>query len=263
MHAVMRPADARFSASAITMISIRLSLVGAHVDCSMKTSRPRTFSSSSTITSPSENLPTTQRPRLMLRCRHTASASFGFALPVNTLIRSKAIAAPSLVRRALRAEDGVRRSGEEGAGEEGFEPSNAGIKIRCLNQLGDSPAEITGAPTTERSAVHPAWDLVRRSREGRERVARKALRDEAAHARRPRQDGALRLLARCKRREHRTPRSRHPRMRRALAQFGQGRLNLRVTRARHGLEIVAAITLGKDVHFRRRRVACQFRCGEN
>lgn len=26
------------------------------------------------------------------------------------------------------------------AGEEGFEPSNAGIRIRCLNQLGDSPA---------------------------------------------------------------------------------------------------------------------------
>ena len=25
------------------------------------------------------------------------------------------------------------------AGEEGFEPSYAGIKIRCLNQLGDSP----------------------------------------------------------------------------------------------------------------------------
>src|SRR3954470_17400147 len=27
------------------------------------------------------------------------------------------------------------------AGEEGFEPSYAGIKIRCLNQLGDSPVE--------------------------------------------------------------------------------------------------------------------------
>ena len=27
------------------------------------------------------------------------------------------------------------------AGEEGFEPSNAGIKIRCLDQLGDSPAD--------------------------------------------------------------------------------------------------------------------------
>ena len=29
------------------------------------------------------------------------------------------------------------------AGEEGFEPSNAGIKIRCLNQLGDSPMAST------------------------------------------------------------------------------------------------------------------------
>ena len=34
-----------------------------------------------------------------------------------------------------------RGVGTEMAGEEGFEPSNAGIKIRCLNQLGDSPAE--------------------------------------------------------------------------------------------------------------------------
>jgi hypothetical protein len=28
------------------------------------------------------------------------------------------------------------------AGEEGLEPSNAGIKIRCLNQLGDSPTQL-------------------------------------------------------------------------------------------------------------------------
>src|SRR5687767_5837179 len=28
------------------------------------------------------------------------------------------------------------------AGEEGFEPSSAGIKIRCLNQLGDSPKKL-------------------------------------------------------------------------------------------------------------------------
>ena len=28
------------------------------------------------------------------------------------------------------------------AGEEGFEPSHAGIKIRCLNQLGDSPIRL-------------------------------------------------------------------------------------------------------------------------
>ena len=30
------------------------------------------------------------------------------------------------------------------AGEEGFEPSHAGIKIQCLNQLGDSPAVKLG-----------------------------------------------------------------------------------------------------------------------
>jgi hypothetical protein len=29
------------------------------------------------------------------------------------------------------------------AGEEGFEPSHAGIKIQCLNQLGDSPTQVT------------------------------------------------------------------------------------------------------------------------
>ena len=87
----MRAADARFNASTITSTSIRLSFVGAQVDCRMKTSRPRTFSSSSTITSPSEKRPTTQRPRLMLRCRHTASASLGFALPVKIRIRSKAM----------------------------------------------------------------------------------------------------------------------------------------------------------------------------
>ena len=29
------------------------------------------------------------------------------------------------------------------AGEEGFEPSHAGIKIQCLNQLGDSPTRET------------------------------------------------------------------------------------------------------------------------
>jgi hypothetical protein len=28
------------------------------------------------------------------------------------------------------------------AGEEGLEPSNAGIKIQCLNQLGDSPTQL-------------------------------------------------------------------------------------------------------------------------
>ena len=36
------------------------------------------------------------------------------------------------------------------AGEEGLEPSNVGIKIRCLNQLGDSPTQVTVVKTANR-----------------------------------------------------------------------------------------------------------------
>lgn len=32
------------------------------------------------------------------------------------------------------------------AGAEGFEPTHAGIKIRCLNQLGDAPTRIMSQP---------------------------------------------------------------------------------------------------------------------
>ena len=42
------------------------------------------------------------------------------------------------------------------AGEEGLEPSHAGIKIRCLDQLGDSPTQedrATSARTPELSQV--------------------------------------------------------------------------------------------------------------
>jgi hypothetical protein len=31
------------------------------------------------------------------------------------------------------------------AGEKGFEPLHAGIKIQCLNQLGDSPTQVNDA----------------------------------------------------------------------------------------------------------------------
>ncbi len=39
------------------------------------------------------------------------------------------------------------------AGEEGLEPSHAGIKIRCLYQLGDSPTQEDGFSATHRSIV--------------------------------------------------------------------------------------------------------------
>ena len=42
--------------------------------------------------------------------------------------------------------DSLGRSQDYGclAGEEGLEPSHAGIKIRCLDQLGDSPTPVAG-----------------------------------------------------------------------------------------------------------------------
>ena len=48
----MREAEERRRASAMTTISIRLSLVGAQVGCRMKTSLPRTFSFSSLLDAP-------------------------------------------------------------------------------------------------------------------------------------------------------------------------------------------------------------------
>ena len=58
MTTEMRSAEARLSASTMMMSSIRLSLVGAQVDCTTKTSRARTFWLISTVTSPSEKRPT-------------------------------------------------------------------------------------------------------------------------------------------------------------------------------------------------------------
>jgi hypothetical protein len=45
-----------------------------------------------------------------------------------------------------------RAQARDMAEEEGFEPSNAGIKIRCLNRLGDSPKRAKS------SAALPADD---------------------------------------------------------------------------------------------------------
>ena len=92
----MRPAEARFNASAMAKTSIKLSLVGAQVGCTMNTSRPRTFSNNSIATSPSENLVTEARPNEMSKCFTTFSANFGLALPVNTIKLSYAAMSSSV-----------------------------------------------------------------------------------------------------------------------------------------------------------------------
>ena len=90
----MRAADARRHASTITSSSIRWSFAGGHVGCTMKTSRPRTFSISSTLTSPSLKRPTWARPSGTCRCRAMSCASCGFALPVNSAIMGPSIYVP-------------------------------------------------------------------------------------------------------------------------------------------------------------------------
>src|SRR5882724_13326969 len=82
----MRPALARLRASAITSNSMRLSLVGGQVDCTMKTSRPRTFSINSIATSPSLNLLTWALPSDNCRREAILCASCGLAFPANTII---------------------------------------------------------------------------------------------------------------------------------------------------------------------------------
>src|SRR6185437_5522220 len=100
------------------------------VDWSTKTSLPRTFSWISTWISPSEKRLTIALPRGMPRILTTSCASAGFALPVKTIRPSWLLIVHLLLEAELR---------ECFAGEEGLEPSHAGIKIRCLDQLGDSP----------------------------------------------------------------------------------------------------------------------------
>src|SRR5262245_51408400 len=118
--------------------------------------------------SPSLNFETVALPSWMFRFFATRCASFGLALPENTIRLSKAI-----VSRSAQTSTNL-------AGEEGFEPSNAGIKIRCLNQLGDSPTvpllhaqgvtrEPPGNEPLHRRGKHPDHALgLRAVREARE-----------------------------------------------------------------------------------------------
>src|SRR5512133_3064547 len=83
--ALIRSAEARLSASTMISSSIRLSLVGAQVDCTTNTSRARTLVLISTVTSPSENRPTVAAPSAIPRWSAISAARAGLALPVNTM----------------------------------------------------------------------------------------------------------------------------------------------------------------------------------
>src|SRR5436190_12842515 len=103
-----------------------------------KTSWRRTFSSISTCTSPSENLPTSALPSGMPSFWHTDVASGRLALPVNT---SRFCLLMSGFPFAVAVEDQESQD-QQMAGAVGFEPTDAGIKTRCLGPLGDAPLQI-------------------------------------------------------------------------------------------------------------------------
>ena len=98
-------------------------------------------------------------------------ASFGFALPVKTIRLSGTRAFPCsapIIDPINSENDSVRNKTAAAcvaaavhsmAGEQGFEPSNGGIKIHCLNQLGDSPARnlFSSLPRSERMLVEQAY----------------------------------------------------------------------------------------------------------
>src|ERR1035438_8305410 len=156
MTAVTLRAEARLSASTMMHSSITFSFVGEQVGWTTKISRARTFCSISTSTSPSEKRPTLALPRPIDRCVAMSCASAGFALPVNKTVLNSTAVLSGLNDQALA----------DLAGEEGLEPSHVGIKIRCLNQLGDSPTPVRGScrgpstlapgPAIERPALQRA-----------------------------------------------------------------------------------------------------------
>jgi hypothetical protein len=84
MTATMEWAEARFSASAMMSSSMRFVFASGEVDCTMKDSRPRTFSPISTWISPSEKRPTVHSARGRPSSRAIASASLRLELPAKT-----------------------------------------------------------------------------------------------------------------------------------------------------------------------------------
>src|SRR5258706_15363713 len=125
------------------------------------------------------------------------------------------------------------------AGEEGFEPSYAGIKIRCLNQLGDSPVGVASfCPIVQRESLKPA-------------------RHEPFHV-----SGQLGLRRasfrfRAELCEHARPRSCHARLRIALSPPRAMRCNFGKAGADDRLEIVVSVSREKGRYFESFSIPCQ------
>ena len=142
----MRRALARFNASTMMSSSIRFSFVGAQVGCTTNTSRARTFCWISTVDFAVGEAADRGLAELDAEVR-------------GDLLRQRRIGVAG-------EQDGVEQHGRASvagasverdlAGEEGLEPSHVGIKIRCLDQLGDSPTQVRRLRAEPRNRLQPS-----------------------------------------------------------------------------------------------------------
>jgi hypothetical protein len=148
----MRRALARFNASTMMSSSIRFSLVGAagglhHEDVAgahVLADLDRDLAVGETAHRGLAQLDAEVRGDLLRQHRvgvageqHGVEQHVGFSVRQNARMRG-----PAVVRRCL-------------AGEEGLEPSHVGIKIRCLDQLGDSPTQEADCSAPQTSFSRP------------------------------------------------------------------------------------------------------------
>src|SRR4051812_24934811 len=134
------------------------------------------------------------------------------------------------------------------AGEEGFEPSYGGIKIRCLNQLGDSPVvkNLTHGPRNPGSR-HPVM----------ERMTVEPSRHESAHPVRQLGVDRDRFGLRRELIEETRSGARHTRLRASLSKPRELRAHLGVLGAHDPFEVVPSLPREKGRYFECFRLPCQ------
>ncbi len=142
----MRAAEARRQASTITSSSIRWSLAGGQVGCTMNTSRPRTFSMISTLTSPSLKRPTSRGPPAGAGGARSRARARDWRCRVNSASVSE-----STIRAFLCSRPIHHFSDRHWLGWKDSNLRMAGSKPAAL-PLGDTPAN----QLSQRSAAHAA-----------------------------------------------------------------------------------------------------------
>src|ERR1700676_2132824 len=230
----MRVAEARRQASVIINTSIKFS-AGGFVDCTMNTSRPRTFSINSTLTSPSLKRPTSARPNVTFKCRGISCASVGFALPVNTAIVNAS--------NSLLCDMGLS---SKLAGVEGFEPPYGGIKTRCLTAWRHPNLDNKPRPDS-------AWPQSFKQGRVIQSTSQKAFEfgRHLAHDFSPKIHGLTGQ-------KHTSPSASHAR-RTKERQPIERMCNLRITASHHAQAIVPSTGRQETVNCDGRRIPCQFR----